>query len=106
MLRGSVRIIPRTNTIFTRACNSKKKIIYGENVEDLLRVNSIIQHTKYDIADEVRASIKKEIDKDISKVKKELHDELLKFSNDNFFNVAMLQSVSIFYIHILLLIIY
>lgn len=54
MFRRSIMPIKGLLPIIKRTCNN------GQNIEDLLRANSVIQHTKHDIIKEVRTILKKE----------------------------------------------
>jgi hypothetical protein len=51
--------IKRMNIFSKRTCKN------GANIEDLLRANSVIQHTKDDIIRDVKTILKKELKKEI-----------------------------------------
>ena len=60
MLRRTIMPVKRLLPIIKRTINNKT------NVDDLIRANSFIQHTKDDIIQEVKTILKKELKKEMA----------------------------------------
>ena len=63
MFRRSIMSIKRSLPIIKRTCNNGKN--NDNNIEDFLRANSVIQHTKDEIIQEVKTILKKELKKEM-----------------------------------------
>ena len=94
MLRRTTRIIPRS---YRRTCTS--------NVEDILRANSLIQHTKNDIITEVRTIMRKETNHDLKELNATLTSQHTKLNDEVGFLSALcfFQSVTIFFTNIVMI---
>jgi hypothetical protein len=62
------------------------------NVQDLLRANSLVQHTKNDIITEVKTIVRKEINHDLKDLNTTLTSQHIKLNRE----VVLLSAVSLF----------